>query len=90
MIHVTETSRGKRLVANVQKLRGKQVGCRKYRSGAAYASEFAQTLPESAAGRFQDIESLRVLECNAGKGNATACYLVQVIDKPNLIIALEV
>ena len=39
----------------------------KYRSGATYVSELAQTLPEGGAGRVEDIESLQWIKRGAKK-----------------------
>ena len=59
-----------------------------YRPGAAYVPKFTQTLPESGTGRVEMIESLRWFEQRAKKRDMIA-YLVQIVNKPCQIIALN-
>ena len=59
-----------------------------YRPSVAYVSEVTQKLPESGTGRVEINESPRWIERGAKKRDTTA-YLVQIVDTPHQIIALN-
>jgi len=66
MVHITKTSLGERAGVNINMVRRKRVRCREYRPITADASQFAQTLPRSVAGRIETIGSLRWHERGVG------------------------
>ena len=82
VVHISETPGGEWFIIDIEKVRQNGVGSREYPLGAAHASELAQTLPKSGAGRFKTIESLCWLEWRLRGRELTAAYLVQIVDKP--------
>jgi hypothetical protein len=89
LVHITITSRGKWVGTNVEEARRACVRRWEYAASATYASELTQTLPKSATGRIEAIESLSRFTRRVRKGDA-ATYLVQIVYKPHQIVALKV
>lgn len=82
VVHIGETPGGEWFIIDIKKVRQNGVGSREYPLGAAHASEFAQTLPKSGAGRFKTIENLNWVEWRLRGRELAAAYLVQIVDKP--------
>ena len=89
MVYITKTSECKRLGVNDQVMRWERVGCWKDPHLSAHAPEFAQTLPGSDTGRFENAENLRRLEYQMSEGGSST-HLVQIVDKPGRVITLQV